>query len=50
MHIEVWMVTAATLGLVVLVIVVVGLLSRVCRALCQKMAKCADGEDWPCRS
>jgi hypothetical protein len=50
MHIESWMVTAAVVLLIALVVVVVGLLSRVCGSLCQKLEKCGERGEWPCRS
>ena len=50
MHIESWMVTSAVLVLFVLVIVVIGLLARLGCSLCQRMEKCTDRRDWPCRS
>ena len=50
MHIEGWMVTAAVVLLVALVAVVVGLLSRVCHTLCQKLENCSKRGEWPCRS
>ena len=50
MHIEGWMVTAAVVLLVALVAVVVGLLSRMCHTLCQKLENCSKRGEWPCRS
>jgi hypothetical protein len=50
MHIESWMVTTAVVVLIALLAVVVGLLSRVCRSLCQKLEKCSEPGEWPCRS
>jgi hypothetical protein len=50
MHIESWMVTAVLVLLIALVVVVVGLLSRVCGSLCQKLEKCGERGEWPCRS
>ena len=42
MHFESWMVTAVLVLLIALVVVVVGLLSRVCGSLCQKLEKCGE--------
>ena len=50
MHIESWMVTAVVVVLIALIMAVVGLLSRVCHALCQKLEKCSERGEWPCRS
>jgi hypothetical protein len=50
MHFDGWVVNAVVLVLFVLVMVVVGLLSRVCSTLCQWLEKCGEGGDWPCRS
>jgi hypothetical protein len=50
MAIESWMVTAVILALFALVMLVVGLLGRVCRSLCEKLANCSERGDWPCRS
>jgi ABC-type polysaccharide/polyol phosphate export permease len=50
MHIESWMVTAAVVLLIALVVLVVGLLSRVCSSLCHKLEKCGERGEWPCRS
>jgi hypothetical protein len=50
MHIESWMVSAAVVVLIASVIVVVGLLSRMCHSLCQKLEKCGERGEWPCRS
>jgi hypothetical protein len=50
MHIESWMVAAAVVVLIASVIVVVGLLSRLCGSLCQKLEKCGERGEWPCRS
>jgi hypothetical protein len=49
MHIESWMVTTAVVVLIALLVVVAGLLSRVCRTLCQKLEKCSARREWPCR-
>jgi hypothetical protein len=50
MHIESWMVAAAVVVLIASVIVVVGLLSRMCHSLCQRLEKCGERGEWPCRS
>jgi hypothetical protein len=50
MHFESWMVIAVIVSLVALVVLVVGLLSRVCHSLCQRLEKCGERGDWPCRS
>jgi hypothetical protein len=50
MHFEGWMVTAVVAVLIALVMVVVGLLSQVCHSLCQKLEKCGERGNWPCRS
>ena len=50
MAVENWMVTAVVLVLFALVTLVMGLLTRVCRSLCQKLANCSERGDWPCRS
>ena len=50
MHIESWMVSAAVVVLIASVIVVVGLLSRMCHSLCQKLEKCGERGEWPCHS
>jgi hypothetical protein len=50
MPVESWMVTAAVVVLIALVMVVVGLLSRLCQSLCRKLEKCGERGEWPCRS
>jgi len=50
MNFEGWMVTAVVMVLFALVMVVVGMLSRVCSRLCQRLEKCNERGDWPCRS
>lgn len=50
MHFEGWMVTAVVAVLFALVMVVVGLLSRVCSTLCQRLEQCGEKGVWPCRS
>ena len=50
MPIESWMLTVAVVVLIALVMLVVGLLSRVCHSLCQKLEKCSERGEWPCRS
>jgi hypothetical protein len=50
MHFEGWMVTAVVVVLIALLMVVVGLLSRVCHSLCRRLEKCGEGGEWPCRS
>jgi hypothetical protein len=50
MPFESWMVTAVILVLFALVMLVMGLLARVCRSLCQKLANCGERGDWPCHS
>jgi len=49
MHFEGWMVTAVVVVLFALVMVVGGLLSQVCSTLCQRLEKCGERGDWPCR-
>jgi hypothetical protein len=43
------MVTTVIAVLFALVMVVVGLLSRVCHSFCQKLEKCGERGNWPCR-
>jgi hypothetical protein len=50
MYFESWMVTAVVVVLIALLMVVVGLLSRVCHSLCRKLEKCGERGEWPCRS
>jgi hypothetical protein len=50
MPVENWMVTAAVVVLIALVMVVAGLLSRLCHSLCRKLEQCGERREWPCRS
>ena len=50
MHFDNWMLIAVVLVLFALVMVVMGLLTRVCGSLCRKLEKCGERGEWPCRS
>jgi len=48
--IESWITIAVVVLLIALLLGVVGLMSRVCQSLCQRLEKCRAPGDWPCRS